>query len=801
MRKENNQVFLAGLLLFLIGLVVLIECGLSIAAFLILALNLAVFILVYTSAAELKAAHLDLEKRVAEGVSDLNNSEERLALIMESSPMGFFMKDCDGSYLDVNNSFEEMIGFSRKEMIGKTDTQFLPPDVAQVEKEMDQKVISTELPIDYELSLPDVNGSLRVLWITKHRIPAAEGQECVVVGSAWNLSRRKEAEQQVKKLISAVEQSPVSVVITDKMGDIEYVNSTFTEVSGYSSEEAIGNNPRVLKSEHQPAQFYEELWETILSGKVWKGEFLNKRKDGQEYWEHAAIAPVVDESGEVTHFVAVKEDVTERKLADKLLQQAKLSAEAANRAKNTFLANMSRGLRTPLNTILGYSQILRDDTSLNEEQRSNLEIMQRSGKQLQVLINDVLEMSRIESGRAELNSKPFSIHAMLKDVVQMFVVRVKEKGIDLELEEDASFSGKVIQDESKIRLILINLLRNAVNFTRKGQITLRFQCIRNNYETVTGIPFPTDEDTFLLKFEVQDTGVGIDQQDHERIFQSFEQVGEGKMLEGGSGLGLTISRNYARMMGGDVVLLSSTPRKGSLFRAVVVAQSAEEDDILAGELDREVEKLKPGQPDYSILVMDDSGEIGETVIKDLTRVGFLAELAGSADEASKLLSQQSFHCVILHSQSILGSELDGIAGLGTMADASRPVVIAVCDEGVDTAGSTFFAGKVNGIVRKPLIKEELFEQMRKSLGVEYSYSTGSPPQSSRTIMETHRSEIGRLPIELREEIYVASLIGDLAELETLISRIEPQLSSLKDELYERLNRLDLEAFIVSFKSR
>jgi PAS domain S-box-containing protein len=235
-----------------------------------------------------------------------------------------------------------------------------------------------------------------------------------------DITAQKLAEEELRKLSRAIEQSTATVLMTDRNGRIEYVNPHFTRLTGYTPEEARGKNPRILKSGAQPPEFYRELWSTLKGGKDWRGEFCNKKKNGEIYWESATISPIKNQAGEITHFVAVKEDITERKRVAEELQRAKEAAEAATQAKSVFLANMSHEIRTPMNAILGFSQLMLRDPALTPGQQQHLDIINRSGEHLLALINDVLEMSKIEAGRVVLNPTDFDLHVMLDDLEGIF---------------------------------------------------------------------------------------------------------------------------------------------------------------------------------------------------------------------------------------------------------------------------------------------------------------------------------------------------------------------------------------------
>lgn len=367
------------------------------------------------------------------------------------------------------------------------------------------------------------------------------------VGETMVVSERFMIEREIQKLSQAVIQSPASVVITDPEGNIEYVNPTFTTVTGYSEEEAIGQNPRVLKSGRHSDDFYTEMWETIASGNTWKGEICNKNKDGGLYWESASISPIVNDKGEVVNFVAVKQDITE-------LNRAKEEAERATRAKSDFLANMSHELRTPLNAILGFSEMLATEMAggLNDIQKEYLNDVYESGNHLLLLINDILDLSKVESGNMELDLSKVEIGSLIERCLVFFKEKALKKNLTIttDIKEDID---DFLADELKLKQVLINLIGNAVKFTDdNGKITVHTQKSDKN-----------------LQITVEDSGIGIDKKDMNKLFEPFQQLENvyTKKVQG-TGLGLALSKSMIEMHGGTLSV-ESILGEGSSFTITI----------------------------------------------------------------------------------------------------------------------------------------------------------------------------------------------------------------------------------------
>ncbi len=381
--------------------------------------------------------------------------------------------------------------------------------------------------------------------------------------TALLIAHRKQAEVQLRTLACAVEQSPTSVMVTDTAGNIGYVNPKFTAVTGYAPEEVIGRNPRLLKSGHTSPEAYRELWARISSGREWRGELCNKKKNGGLYWESASISPVRDANGRITNFLAVKEDINERKQIELELReagecldkqnrkmeetmaslvQARERAEAANRAKSGFLANMSHELRTPLNAVIGCTELMESEVNGpvgHPNYREYLAIVRGAGQHLLALITDILDISRIEAGKLELNE------------TEVPIVRVIEESL-LWVEEDAAknacrLSTRIMNsppnlyaDERKLRQMLVNLLSNAVKFTPAGgEITLRAE---------------VDPDGGFV-FSVADTGIGIAAENIQTALGTFGPVETAlSRNHDGAGLGLPLTKVLVELHGGTLEL-------------------------------------------------------------------------------------------------------------------------------------------------------------------------------------------------------------------------------------------------------
>lgn len=399
---------------------------------------------------------------------------------------------------------------------------------------------------------------------------------------------------ELKKLFNAIEQLDESIVITDINGTIQYVNPAFTTKTGYSSEEAIGRNPRILQSGLTPIETYDDLWKTIVSGRPWRGTLINKKKSGELCYENATIAPVFDEHGNIINFVAAKADVTDRIMAEKELKNkndelviANEAAEAANKAKSDFLANMSHELRTPLNAIIGFSDMMHQGMTgeLTAKQLEFLRDIKESGELLLSLINDILDLSKVEAGKIELELREFSVKNLIRSSLIFFKEKAMKQRIKL-LSDIAPDVGAIEADERRIKQVVLNLLSNAVKFTPDGgSVRLRARKVDGSQLMAHGRTDNSSElsamsyepDTDFIEISVTDSGIGISEEDQKRLFQPFHQLKHTltKKHEG-TGLGLALSMRITEFHHGRI-WVESEPGKGSRFIFVIPLKQQQKD--------------------------------------------------------------------------------------------------------------------------------------------------------------------------------------------------------------------------------
>lgn len=475
----------------------------------------------------------------------------------------------------------------------------------------------------------------------------------------------------------------------------------------------------------------------------------------------------------------------ERKVEERTaeLKAAKEAAEAANKAKSVFLANISHELRTPMNAILGYSQLMQRDRSLSPEQLEYLHTINRSGENLLALINDVLEISKIEARRITLEPHTFPIRALFHDIEAMFRVRTNAKGLWFELSGVDDLPSHVMTDENKLRQVLVNLLGNAVKFTQEGGITVRV-AVRGD----------ASEDMRLV-VEVEDTGPGIAEVEQEKAFQYFEQTASGRQAQSGSGLGLSISREYARMMGGDITLVSRE-REGSTFRMEIGVRAPDELDGREQSRPLRVAALKQGQSVPRILVVDDKGENRTALVRLLETVGFLVREAANGLEAVQLFEAWRPHLIWMDIRMPVMDGLEATRRIKATEAGRSTVIAAITASAWVEEREPILAAGCDELVLKPYREQEIFDVMARRLGVVYLYDEEVRGDQARGADDDLKPEelAAALTPELREELHRAVLRLNTARTEEVIHRIAERSAAVgallkrlaEDLAYERL---------------
>jgi PAS domain S-box-containing protein len=469
-----------------------------------------------------------------------------------------------------------------------------------------------------------------------------------------------------------------------------------------------------------------------------------------------------DDQGNKLGAVVSLHDITEQKETEKALKRAKEMAEAANKAKSIFLANMSHELRTPLNAILGFSEMLGRDPEVTMEQREKINNINRSGEYLLSMINDVLDLSKIEAGRTELEPEAFDLPALLQDIGHMFEIRAESAHLRFDLETDTQLPPFIKADPGKLRQILINLLANAVKFTRQGGFSLR------------ACPLPTagEPNLVTLQLEVKDSGCGIAEGQLQRIFEPFVQVGHSPTSAKGTGLGLAITRSFVELMGGQIGVESKLG-EGSLFRVelpVALAEAAEA--TVAAEARPAVLGLAQGQPEWRILVVEDNPDNRLLLTSLLRQTGFRVREAVDGQEAISLFEQWRPHFIWMDIRMPVMDGYEATSRIRELPGGDAVKIVALTASAFKEQHKKIMKAGCDDVVHKPFQINELFDVMARLLGVKYVYEEKKEAIAAEPPATLTRKQLLNLPPELRQALHETAILLDDKHVVEVIEQIE-----------------------------
>ena len=603
----------------------------------------------------------------------------------------------DGSYRYKGNNplHAKLTGISNEEIAGKTPEELVGPEIAKTITSNYDNCIRENRSIQYEESLPFLGK--QTWWETVlNPVSYENGHIFRIIGTSTNITKRKMAENQLKKVSVAVEQSPAIVVITDPDGNIEYVNPMFTQVTGYSAEEAKGENPRIIQSGLMEISVYEELWKTILSGEIWYGELQNKKKNGELYWDQAVISAILNNEGVITNFVAVKLDITEQKRTLNELIAAKQKAEESDRLKSAFLANISHEIRTPMNGILGFAELLKDSNLTGEEKADFIDLIQQSGKRMLDLINNLINISRIEAGETILHMAATPVNELLRDLHAFFKPEMSKKGLLLNFVTPLSDSESIIEtDSGKLIQILTNLIQNALKFTSKGEIDF-------GYNRIDG----------TLEFYVIDTGIGIPLEMKTKIFERFHQVDNPlTRTQEGSGLGLNITKTYVEMLGGSIRVESAVLEGSEFYFTLPYHPTGLTKLPLSAPV---IQTPIIAVPSITILIAEDDIVCSLLLKNSLKGKNVTTLFAGNGEEALAMVQQHREIDLVL--MDIRMPLMDGYEAT-SLIKTIRPDLPVIAQSAFTSKEAKEKATKAgcDRFITKPINKSELLELMKELL--------------------------------------------------------------------------------------
>ncbi len=512
--------------------------------------------------------------------------------------------------------------------------------------------------------------------------------------------RELEKEHRELQLLAAAFETSQATLISDASGVIQRVNPAFTRITGYEAEDVIGQTPGILSSGLHGPDFYRDMWQTLRTSGSWEGEIWNRRKDGMVYPEWAAISAVRNSTGKIAYFVAVFHDISEQKRQEESLRKARQEAERANRVKSDFLAAVSHDLRTPLNAIIGFSELL-SGTELDETQRYYLKLCRTAGENLLSLIDTLLDLSRIEAGRAVLKREPFALHRLLEQQLDLMRLTARKRGLTLELDVDPAVPTWVEGDAARLGEILSNLVSNALKFTEQGGVHVRVE--RDSGER--------------LRFSVRDTGIGIPEEQRDLVFEPFTQVHAAERGYGGSGLGLKICREFVHLMDGEMGV-EDTPGGGTTFTFTAVlpeveaapeATGADEPDVGSTRRRADGERLR-------VLVAEDEPVNALLVRTMLEQADCRVDVVEDGHAAVRAWAEKDYDLILMDLQM---PRLDGeqatrmVRELEAESGRPRTPVVILSAHAVESVRDRCLAAGCDDYMTKPLKRAALHDVLAR----------------------------------------------------------------------------------------
>lgn len=685
-----------------------------------------------------------------------------------------------------NPKFDAMFGYTDGELAGQpvgvlnyVDTEVTPDAsvldiVTQIEQNGEAK---------YEVYNKKKDG--RLFWCRVHTSMFEHPEYgTVYVAVQEDVTDLKQAEQALQattnRLNFLLNYSPVVIFSCKPYGNYEatFISENIKDVFGYESRAFLGDDEFWVHNLHP------DDVERVLNGLAnpfvndfYLHEYRLRRSDGVYRWILGQLRLIRDRAGRPVEMLGYLIDINDRKQAELELEQAKEAAETANQAKSMFLSNMSHELRTPLNAILGFTQLMSYDPVLTPELQNDLAIVNRSGEHLLELINDILDLSKIESGQMTLYLSDFDLKKMLRSIEQMLQFKAKSKGLKVIVERDANLPQFVHTDEKKLYQVLVNLLGNAIKFTNQGSVTLRVRSEQS------------DQTSCRLSFEVEDTGVGIAPTEVESLFKAFVQAEAGHNLNQGTGLGLAISQRFVQLMGSQIQV-QSTLNRGSIFYfelGVNLPQAV----CLASELPQQrVIGIAAGQPTYRILVVEDLEENRRLLVKLLTSVGFEVREATQGVEALEMW-ESWFPDVIW--MDLRMPIMDGYTATKRIREhpkGQETVIIALTASIFEEDREKALMAGCDEFMSKPFQERLVFDKLAQYLGVQYIYTVAGKEPQKLGVYTLSPEDIAVMSSEWLEEMYQAAYYLDTEAMNELIEEIPASKSTLSSALIDAVNNFN-----------
>jgi len=732
--------------------------------------------------------------------------------LLDNATDSIYFKDRQGRHTRVNRVLLQNLGLDGpSQIIGKTDVEVYGPEQGHESLADDLHLIETGQPIVGRIEKKQKTDG-RINWTSTTKVPLRDpgGQVVGLAGITREVNDMMEAEQAVReseeRLKLAIEGAALGLWDIDLVTGEAFVNRFGMGYLGFRPGEQVSEreiDERLEQVLHPDDKAnVQTAFERHYAGEMplVELELRARGKTGRpDKWGWILLRGKVvarDETGCPLRMTGITQDITARKEAEEALRQAKEAAETANRAKSTFLANMSHELRTPLNAILGFAQLMERDSRLADDQRDSLETIRHSGEHLLTLINDVLEVSKIEAGRTAFQPHDFDLYRLLAGVESMFRLRAADKELQLLFDCRPDVPQYVRTDESKLRQVLINLLSNAIKFTQEGGVTVRI-----GYE---------DGITPCLLFEVQDTGVGINPEEVDDLFDPFVQASsrQAPQLQEGTGLGLTITQQFVHLLGGSISVQSEQGH-GSTFKFDVQIELAERSDVEMEHPRRKIVGLEPGQRaadggPYRLLVVEDREANRRLLVKLLSSLGspphgFEVREAINGQQALEIWEEWAPHLIWMDMRMPVMDGYEATKRIKATVRGQATVIVALTASAFEEDRVAILSHGCDDFVRKPFRESEIFEKLETHLGVRFIYkdldmSAEREPSDTQRV-RTLKSLLADAPSEWVAALHQAAAQADADLVLALVSQIQAKHGPLAQGLTLLVNNFRFDTIL------
>jgi len=774
-------------------------------------------------------------------------SQQLLSAIFEQTAVGLAYLSLDGQWLQVNQKLAEIVGYPREELLTHSLPELTHPPDRDTARELMQKLLAGEIP-NYTIEKCFLHREGYQIWVnlTLSLVQQPSGNPPILLLVVEEISDKKQLEEIIKALVKGtasvnggadffpvfsqyltfalnVRHAMVTELLEDEQGRRLHAlgfwaGDKFIEDYSYNLEntpcERVVNEGMSCFSDRLQELFPLDLDLVGLNAESYLGIPLfstSGRTIG-----HMCILddkPLLQEQrarSVLTIFAARAAAELERRLAEQALiktnqelesrvtertaelAKAKVAAEVANQAKSTFLANMSHELRSPLNAILGFTQLMTRSQSLPPEHQENVGIITRSGEHLLTLINNVLDLSKIEAGRTTLNEKNFDLYRLLDDLEDMFLLKADDKRLQLLFDRTPDVPQYIRTDEVKLRQALINLLNNALKFTSSGGVSLN---VNTQHSTLNS----EAEAQTTITFEVEDTGAGIAPEELDSIFEAFVQSKTGKEAQEGTGLGLPITRKFVQLMGGEMSV-SSQVGHGTLFKFDINVSVVEQSDIESKQATRRVIALEPNQQSYRILIVDDKWSNRQLLIKLLNPLGFKLKEASNGKEAIEIWDSWEPHLIWMDMRMPVMDGYEATKQIKSTTKGQATAVIALTASVLEEERAVVLSAGCDDFMRKPFREAEIFEAMNKHMGVRYVYEEPTHSNASRTECREQNvltaTAMAALPREWLTTLQQALPQGDLDVIATIIGKIRTRNAPLANAISSYIDNFEYDKILM-----